>query len=378
MKYNVLFILVILIFACNKQEQKKSTESNKDSVESNIVELSTDQLKNAGIRTGKPELKPIAEILKLSGAIDVPPQNMVSISFPLGGFLKYSKLIPGMHIKKGEVLAVMEDEQFITLQQDFLLTKSKLELAEQEFNRQKELNAQKAGSDKALQQAKNEFQTQKIILRATSEKLLLLGIVPDLLNENNISRTVNLKSPINGYVAKVNVNTGKYVAGTDVLFELVNPDDLHLVLTVFEKDISKINIGQRLMAYTNDNISRKYPAEVVFIGKTLDENRSTEVHCHFDQFDHSNLLPGMFVNGEVTVKSRMAMVVPEDAVVRWQNRSYIFTVEKEGVYKMVEIEPGIVQEKMQQIILPDDQSDKLVVLGNAYVLLMKMKNSAEE
>lgn len=283
-----------------------------------------------------------------------------------------------MRVYKGEVLAVMEDEKFITLQQDYLLTKSKLELAEQEFNRQKELNAQKAGSDKALQQAKNEFQTQKIILRATSEKLLLLGIVPDLLNENNISRTVNLKSPINGYVAKVNVNTGKYVAGTDVLFELVNPDDLHLVLTVFEKDISKINIGQRLMAYTNDNISRKYPAEVVFIGKTLDENRSTEVHCHFDQFDHSNLLPGMFVNGEVTVKSRMAMVVPEDAVVRWQNRSYIFTVEKEGVYKMVEIEPGIVQEKMQQIILPDDQSDKLVVLGNAYVLLMKMKNSAEE
>lgn len=378
MKYNMLIIMVILIFACNHQEQKNTTESNQDSVESNIVELSVDQLKNAGIRTGKPELKPMAEILKLSGAVDVPPQNLVSISFPLGGFLKYSKLIPGMQVKKGEELAVMEDEQFITLQQDYLLTKSKLELAEQEFNRQKELNAQKAGSDKVFQQAKNEFQTQRIMLKAISEKLLLTGIVPDLLTENNISRTVKVKSPINGYVARVNVNTGKYVAATDVMFELVNPDDIHLVLTVFEKDISKIAIGQKVISYTNDNISRKYPAEVIFIGKSLDENRSAEVHCHFDQSDHRHLVPGMFMNGEVSVTSREAVVVPEEAVVRWQNRNYVFIVEKEGVYRMVEIEPGIVYQKMQQIKLPPDQADKQVVLENAYVLLMKMKNSAEE
>lgn len=283
-----------------------------------------------------------------------------------------------MHINKGEVLAIMEDEQFITLQQEYLLTKSKLELAEHEFNRQKELNEQKAGSDKVFQQAKNELQVQKILLKAIREKLLLIGIVPDLLNENTISRTVNLKSPINGYVAKVNVNTGKYVAPTDVLFELVNPEDIHLVLTVFEKDIAKIGIGQQVTAYTNDNLNRKYQAEVIFIGKTLDENRSAEVHCHFDQFDHSNLLPGMFMNGEVSIKSSESVVVPEDAIVRWQNRNYIFTVEKEGVYKMVEVEPGLLQQKMQQITLPNDQSGKEVVLENAYVLLMKMKNSAEE
>jgi cobalt-zinc-cadmium efflux system membrane fusion protein len=378
MKYHLFIILTSVLFACNNQEQKTATEDTTVKLESDIVELTTEQLKNAGIRTGKPENKSIAEILKLSGAIDVPPQNLVSISFPLGGFLKYSKLIPGMHINKGEVLAILEDEQFITLQQDYLLTKSKLELAEHEFNRQKELNEQKAGSDKVFQQAKNELQVQKILLKAIREKLLLIGIVPDLLNENSISRTVNLKSTINGYVAKVNVNTGKYVAPTDVLFELVNPEDIHLVLTVFEKDIAKINIGQIVTAYTNDNVSRKFQAKVIFIGKTLDENRSAEVHCHFDQFDHSNLLPGMFMNGEVSIKSSESVVVPEDAIVRWQNRNYIFTVEKEGVYKMVEVEPGLVQQKMQQITLPNDQSGKEIVLENAYVLLMKMKNSAEE
>ncbi len=283
-----------------------------------------------------------------------------------------------MRINKGEVLAVMEDEQFITLQQEFLLTKSKLELAEYDFNRQKELNDLKAGSDKVFQQAKNELQTQKILLKSISEKLQLIGIAPNLLTENTISRTVNLKSPINGYVAKVNVNTGKYVAPTDVLFELVNPDDIHLVLTVFEKDITKISIGQQVTAYTNDNLSRKYQAEVIFIGQTLDENRSAEVHCHFGKYDHGNLMPGMFMNGEISIKSQETVVVPEDAIVRWQNRNYIFTVETEGVYKMVEVEPGLVQQKMQQITLPKDQSDKQVVLENAYVLLMKMKNSAEE
>ena len=375
--YFILILALLLATSCGSNKQE-AAPTEPETAAASLVSLDSEQLKNAGITLGKPEMKPISATLKLNGSVDVPPQNMVSISFPLGGYLKSSKLLPGMRVRKGETLAVMEDAQFIQIQQDYLLAKSNLSLAEGEFQRQQGLNADKASSDKVFQQAKNEFETKKIMVRALDEKLRLIGLNPGELSETNLSRSVSVRSPINGYVSKVNVNIGKYTAPTDVLFELVNPEDIHLALTVFEKDVPKLAIGQKVLAYTNDNPSKKYPAEILLISKSLDENRTAEVHCHFEKFDHGSLVPGMFMNAEVDVKTEKALVVPEGAVVRWQNQNYIFVETGNGTFNMVPIELGISQNGQQQIIPKEDLGEKNIVLQNAYALLMKLKNSAEE
>jgi len=372
-------ILAVLIFtACGTKKREIIEEGTTQTALETTVTLSPEQLKNAGVRIGKPETKPISAVLKLNGSIDVPPQNLVSVSFPMGGYLKSSKLLPGMHVRRGEVLASMEDAQFIQIQQDYLLAKSKLGLAEAEFQRQQALNTDKASSDKVFQQAKHEFETQKIMLRALDEKLRLIGLDPTALSETNLSRSISVRSPINGFVSKVNVNIGKYTAPTDVLFELVNPEDIHLALTVFEKDVAKLAIGQKVMAYTSDNPAKKYPAEILLISKILDENRTAEVHCHFEKYDHSSLVPGMFMNAEVAVKTEKALVVPEAAVVRWQNQHFIFVEAGNGAFTMVPVSLGILQNGQQQILPNEDIANKNIVLENAYALLMKMKNSAEE
>jgi cobalt-zinc-cadmium efflux system membrane fusion protein len=136
---------------------------------------------------------------------------MVSISVPLGGYLKSTKLLPGMKVKKGEVIANIEDQQYIQLQQDYLTAKSKLSYIEKEYQRQKELNQSKASSDKVFQETETTYQGQKILVKSLSEKLRLISINPDKLDENNLSRSINLYAPIDGFVSTVNVNIGKYV-----------------------------------------------------------------------------------------------------------------------------------------------------------------------
>lgn len=376
MKYLICTIAVLSFLACGgKQTDQQSAET--ETPPETHVSLSKEQLQNAKVETGMAEKGDISSTLRLSGTIDVPPQNMISVSFPLGGYLKSTRLLPGMRVRKGEVLAVMEDAQFIQLQQEYLLTKSKLTLTEAEFQRQQTLNAGKAASDKVLQQAKSEFETQRITQRALAEKLRLIGLDPEKLSEENLSRTVNVYSPISGYVAKVDVNIGKYTAPTDVLFELVNPEDIHLNLTAFEKDVQQLAIGQPVKAWTNDNPEKKYSASIILVGKNLDENRSAEVHCHFDRYDEK-LLPGMYMNAEVSVKSQNAWIVPDAAVVRWQNKHYIFIENGEGVFEMAEVTPGIAQEGKIQITPVVDIAGKKIALTNAYTLLMKLKNQAEE
>ena len=372
-----IIILSIFFSACNSSQ--KTNETKQANANENSVSLTAGQMKIAGIQTGTAEVKTISSVLKVNGAIDVPPQNMVSISFPLGGYLKSTKLLPGMHISKGEVLAVLEDPQYIQLQQDYLMAKAKLSFSEADFNRQKELNATKANSDKTFQQAKADYESQKVLVKSLSEKLQLIGINPTTLNEDNLSRSVNVYSPINGFVSAVDVNIGRYVSPTDVLFELVNPEDVHLNLTVFEKDVNKLSIGQKVIAYANQNADKKYEAEIILVSRNLDANRAAEVHCHFKKYD-KELLPGMFMNAEINVQSNDALTVPEEALVRWQNKNYVFTDVGNNNFDLTEVQTGVSDNGNVEIITPnrEEWSSKKIITRNAYAALMKMKNSAEE
>ncbi len=373
---NILIIIIALsLFSCGHETAPKETAS--EPVTETLVTLTEAQIKNAGIQTGKPEMKTIHALLKVNGVVDVPPQNLISVSFPLGGFLKSTALLPGMKISKGQAIAVMENESFIQLEQDYLIAKSKLEFLQKEFDRQQLLNETKSTSDKAFEQTQSEYRAQKITVSSLREKLLLIGVNPDKLNENNISRTVNISSPINGYVSAVNVNVGKYVNPTDVLFELVNPSDLHLALTVFEKDLASVQPGQNVKASLSNKPSEIFDAKIILVGKKLDDSRSALVHCHFINANH-NLLPGMFLNAEIEVTNKAAITVPEEAVVQMGDKQFVFLDKGQNRFEMSEVKTGMVGEGLIQISSDEaDLLNQLVITKNAYAALMKLSNKAE-
>ena len=368
----IFFLLTISSCSSNKESEKETTSNET------TIAFSDVQIKNAGIQLSTIEKKSISSLLKVNGVIDVPPQNMVSISAPLGGYLKYTKLLPGMHINKGESIALMEDQQYITLQQEYLTAKSKLIFLQNEFSRQETLNKSAAASDKVFQEASMNYASQKVLVKSLSEKLLLIGINPENLNENTISRSIAIHSPIDGYVSKVNVNIGKYANPTDVLFELVNPEDIHLALDIFEKDIDDLQIGQKLLAYTNTQPDKKYPCEIILIGKDISETRSVEVHCHFDAYDKS-LIPGMYMNAEIEVSSQNDFVITDESIVTYEGKHLVFYEKSKNNFEMVEVEMGNSENGITQITFKNNfnPEQKQFVIKGAYSILMKSKNTEE-
>ncbi len=379
MKHKSIIIAVLGIlslFACSAPKSKPAeTAVSTVKKEADTVQLTPTQLKNADIALGHAEQREMHSILKVTGIIDVPPQNIVSISMPMGGYLKKMALMPGLKVSKGAVLATMEDPQYIQLQQDYLTAKSRLVFCEAEYNRQLKLNETRAASDKVLQQAKSDFDGQRILASSLAEKLLLIGIQPQQLNERNISRSVNICAPISGYVTKVNVNTGKYVSPTDVLFELVNPGDLHLTLTVFENDAASLSEGQKIVCYTNSHPDVKYDAEVHLINPSIGKDRTTEVHCHFLKLN-KELLPGMYMNANVELNNVKQNCVPQEAIVQWSGASYVFVEAGSGKYVMRKVATGTTDEGF--IAIKSGIDNETIVTKNAYTLLTKLKNSGEE
>ena len=382
MKSNHLVILLccVALFACTstKKDKEITTDSKTvttENVAADIVVLSPAQLKSANVISGIIEKKEMHKIIKVSGVIDVPPSNIVSISIPLGGYLKKTSLIPGTLVKKGAVLATLEDPAYIQLQEDYLTSKSKLAYLEADFNRQKTLSETKATSDKLYQLAKSEFESQKYMVKALSEKLKLIGLNPLTLNENNISRAVDFYAPISGYVTKVNVNIGKYVSPTDVLFEIVDPSDLHLRLTVFENDASNLKIGNNVTFYINNNSTEKHKATIIVFTPNINENRSTDVHCHLNS-TVKNLYPGTFANAEIELSNAKVNAIPEEAIVKWENKPHVFLKVANDSYKLVPVQTGLTTNGFIEIITPLGNQE--VVTKNAYTLMMKLKNSTEE
>jgi cobalt-zinc-cadmium efflux system membrane fusion protein len=207
----------------------------------------------------------------------------------------------------------------------------------------------------------------------------LAGINVNKINETTVTSNINIYSPISGFVSKVNVNIGKYISPTDVLFELINPTDIHLNLKIFEKNLDKLFIGQKLLTYTNNHPDKKYPCEIILIGKDLSMEGNTDVHCHFEEYDKTLLVPGTYMNAEIEVKNKQAFTLPSDGIVRFEGNQYAYVVRGNNQFEMVEVTLGESENGFTEIILPlnsDLRTAEFVTKG-AYSLLMMMKNKAE-
>ncbi len=371
-----IFCFLCLTVGCKTKETETTAVAETEKTE-NQTTLTDAQIKNADIQVGKIEKRQISSTIKVNGKIDVPPQNLVSISVPMGGYLKSTKLLEGMFVAKGQVLCVVEDKQYIQLQEDYLMVKAKIDYAKSEYERQKELNQTKSSSDKVYQQAQTEYNSLTVLLQSYAEKLRFAGINPSNVSANKISKSINIYSPISGYVSKINVNIGKYVNPSDILFEIVNPADIHLALTIFEKDINKLSIGQSLSAYTNTNPNKKYLCKIILIGKDFTENHSTEVYCHFENYDKA-LLPGMYMNAIIELNNNTSNAIQSDAIVKFENKDYIFIDNGNKQYNMKEVTIGDSENGYTEIISAEDFTDKNIVVKGAYTLLMKMKNTEDE
>lgn len=376
MKLSHLIIIALLVAsACGTR--KSNAEEEKAPAAENVVTLTDTEMQTAGIAVGQPEKGPVSNYLKVHGLIDVPPQNVVSVSFPIGGYMVATRLLPGMRVRKGQPIAEMKDQAIIQLQQDYLVARSRTGFLQKEYERQRQLNATQTTSDKVLEQTQSEYQTQRILMYSLREKLRMIHIDPAALRESNIRQSVMIYSPIDGYVSAVHVNIGKYVTPSDVLFELINPRDLHLSLKVFEKDLTSIRKGQKVKVRLVNSPDRVFDAEVALISRNLDNDRSATVHCQFLQ-PTADLLPGMFADAQVAVEAREALTLPEEAIVRWGNEQYVFQQKEKGTFEMVPVTVGTTNDGRTEIgPLPSDVANKPMIVKNAYAALMKLQNKAE-
>lgn len=374
MKNIVSFLLMIVILGC--QSKKAANLAEKKEVENQIV-LTTKQLKNADLFFGNLHQQTVNSTLKVNGKIILSPDAIASVSIPLGGYVKLIKVMPGMQVRKGQLLAVVEDLAYVQLQQEYLNTKQQLAFTYKDYQRQKELNALMASSDKNYQSTENEYLKNKILLKSLEEKLRLIQINPSILTGSNISKSVKIVAPISGMLTQVNVNLGKYTNATDALFQIMNTKKMYAQLQIFDKDIANLFVGQQLKIFTNAQPETIYNTSIQFVNKRLNDNEnSVEAYAKINN-NSNKLIPGNYVNALIESKNERAWVVNNNAIVNYEGKNYVFVQQKKNTYQMMEVEVGVISKQFTEIINFEELKNKKIVTQNAYTLLMTLKNKKE-
>lgn len=368
MRTLLIIISVSIFFACSGENGKndlETTEQDKTVVEG--IELTQEQIDRAGIITGKIEKRNISETIFCTGKISALPQNKANVSPGIGGFIKNLNYFTGNIVKKGDVLATLQHPDFIALQQKYMEAKAQTDYYYEEFKRQGELTIENAASIKNMQKAKSDYLSFEAQYKSLKAQLKLLNVDVAKIEQGDFAQYFYLKAPISGTIVTVNANTGIYVNPDTYIYEIVNDKQLNLELNVLEKDLAKVNSGQKIIFQSLNSIEN-FEAKVERISNNIDaEERSAKIFATIEN-KNQQFISGMFINAKILIKEENVYALPEEAILENEDQSMVF-IENNNQFIHVAVKKGITQNGFCEIINPDQQIlDYPVVIKGGYYL----------
>ncbi len=375
-------VLLLGIASCNIKTEKgteKTPLETEISGEMRPVRLTPQQIKSLNIETETLAKRAFHGIVEANGQLQVPPQNRASVTAVVGANVKSIRVFLGDKVKKGDLLATLSHPTLIQLQTDFLNSWNQMAYLEKEYARQKKLYAAQVGSGKTFQKVSADYFMLKSDLKNKAAQLRLLQMDPEKIKRGKIYEQVPVVSPIDGYVDQIDINMGQFVEPQKTMFTIINNDRIHADLMIFEKDVYKVKVGQKVHFSVASHPDEMLTATIFAVGKSFQQNpKAVHVHAAFKNRGNG-LIPGMYISGRISTKDEYSYALPESAVITEGGKYYIFSVEKEkrGLrFTPVEVAIGQKEEGWVELkLLSPLQPGTLFAHNGAYYIISEMKKN---
>lgn len=361
----------MLLSACGNSE--KNNETTVDPDETNDVVVTKQQFEGEQMQLGMLTEHEFNQTIKASGMIDVPSHNQSSISTFMGGYITKTPLLIGDEVKKGQFLVTLENTEFVELQQEYMEVAEKLNFLKSEYTRQKTLYDENITSQKNFLNAESNYKSSLAFYNGLRKKLQMMNISPASVENGQITSSINIYAPIDGYVTKVNVSNGSFVSPSDVIMEIIDTDHIHLELSVFEKDILQVKKEQKIEFKIPEASDSIYKADVHLVGTTIDPvNRRVTVHGHIDD-DQTSFIVGMFAEANIIVSTSKKIALPKEAVITVNDDYFVLVLENENAneyhFKKVKLNVGLQNEDFVEVVNSESFQNKKIVVKGTYMML---------
>lgn len=360
LQYLFGFWLLTVLVSCQSGSEEVAVISLPVNSSDPEVKVTQAQYEMGKMDTGRYLFQSFEQLIRTTGVLDVPPEGRAQVSAYFDGYVKSLNLIPGQRVRRGQTLFTLENPAYIEVQQDYLEVQNSLNYLKREYERQNELVKDNFTSEKNFLKAESDYRVNQSKYQSLRRKLEMMHIDPDKLTDTNIQTTIDIASPISGYVTHVSASTGMFLSPGDIAVTLVNTDHIHIELSVYETDLSRISIGQNVRFKVQSDPSTWHKATLYLINRVIEEsNRRVMVHCHLeDESLARDLTPGMYVEAEIVTQQDSLPALPEEAVVGMEDKSYVLVWKDndsaDSVFEQQEVKVGPLYNGYYPLLNADD------------------------
>ncbi|GAA5221291.1 efflux RND transporter periplasmic adaptor subunit [Membranihabitans marinus] len=355
-RFTYVVLMLIGLHSCINQGQSGVIELDTPSDDEDVVEISPRQFAAGQMELGQLTPRDFNTVVKANGMLAVPPQNQAEVSAYFTGYVKNLTLLPGDYVKKGQVLFTIENPDYLQIQQDFLEIKGQLSYLKSNFERQKELIIDNATSEKNLLKAESEYRVSLSRFQALEKKLTLMNIDPNALTGEELTAVLKVFSPISGYITSIEAGRGMFLNPSDVAMTIVNTNNLHIELKIFEKDLLKVKRGQEIRFRLQNDTQKVYKGKVHLINKTVNsQTRTVDIHGDLlGDEDVKNFVPGMYIEGEILTEQSERLALPEEAIADIDNDFFVLVKENDTIFRRRLVETRLGSEGYVEVLNADD------------------------
>jgi len=410
--YPIVFSAAIIFFGSCKHDHSDHDHSGHDHEEDRVahddhddhsgekeVHLTLAQFDNAEIDTGWFEMKNLSDVVNANGYTKLDPRDEADVSMPVSGTIKSIKVIEGNYVKRGQTLATMTSleynkmlQQEAQLDEKLAITKSEIPYLEAEYERQKLLSEENINAKKVLEKISADLKGARTKISSISTQLTLVNQAINMVSSGKGS-SIHIKAPISGYVTHVDAKIGTIVQPGVPIFSVVDNSKMHVDLLIYEKDLSKVKVGQTVRFILTNQSNQEIKGEIYNIGKSFaNDTKSVAVHADIEKND-ANLIPWMYINALIDIGMNKVKTLPEDAIILAEGRKFIFVLkphdeasETDGKKEMdledeigflrLEVSTGATQLGFVEVTpLAEISKGSKIVTGGAYYLQSHLQKS---
>ena len=374
--FSFLFLSMIFLAACGSKNEPANGQPEE---ENNEIVLDQKVAADNDIVSGQASMQTFTGVVKANGLLKVLPQGEASVASPMGANIKRILVKEGQAVSKGQVLAVLSHPDLLDLQSRYLAASSRLTYVSSEYQRQRQLYAQKIGTGKDFQQIASEYRQLQGEVRVTARQLALLGINPAAIRKGATVTTIAVKSPISGTVETVNAQLGQYADPQSALFTIINSSHVYAEVLVYENDLAKVRVGAPVTV-SSSTLAGKTRGSVTSVGRMFDgQNRA--VHVRIALGAHQGAwVPGAYVTANISYGGVRRLAVPSEAVATDGDRSYVFLAAKKqgkAVFTPLQVKTGQTANGFVEIV-SGLAPQREIALSGAYILMSQWKKADAE
>lgn len=360
-------------------------EEHEESDTFDDIPLTQQQVSTAELRMGEVQTRELDATLRVTGTLVLRPQSMADVSSLMGGVVRSILVSEGQRVSKGQVVATVENTSVVTLQREYFTALRESEAARAELTRQQTLAKAGAGVAKNLQQAETAARIADASLTGIGQQLRQMGISPKSVAAGSFATVFPLRAPISGTVSRISASIGSYADMQSPLLAIRDNSAMECDLNVFEKDVAKVAVGDRVELLLANQPGRVLRGRVYGVNQYFnDAAKSVAVHVRLDASPRQGLIDGMYVSGTIATGRQKCRALPSQAIVSTEGKSYIFALNgkpRGGKYSFSrhEVTTGVTSDGFTEVDLCEHiRPDSRIVTDNVYYLASLTGEHADE